>query len=736
MMGGPWVRVWLYLAVMSTGLAFSVVFTGEVAGAPSYDSPGKVFSVMLWATLIAIAVGSAGTYRFVLIPPVTALYTLIAVYGLPPTTISDWQSLFREIVADLYEAGNIMYLEPVPYDIFPGLLLLMIPLVMVLAAFSTSMTLYERSPVVSVVILGVTIAIISTSSFETGVGPYFSVFLVSAVALLLTAGSGEETGKPGRPAMIAGAVVVFLVLALPRLPYSDFTVTPGLIDWTNVGNWGTSRLDVQADVGDYLNGGRDAALLRVNSSEALRWRGGTLDYFDGVRWSDTTAPGEDDGEEIAPGLPTRYVEQRVEVLNARTELVFGGYKILQTSLEDATENSDGSWSVDEPLEAGADYRVISEVPQPTEEQLQGAGTDYPASVRERFLQLPEDLPQEVSDTARKTERGYNTDNPYETARAIEQYLLYDGGFTYNLDADYRRADQALEKFLSEDGDREGFCTQFATSMALIARERGIPSRVVYGSTQGEPDDANEYVVYGRNMHTWVEIYFPGIGWYPFDPTPGFVLPQAMESNAPRPTAPISQQDFLPQELSPAQRGPSQTPVEEEGPEAQETTRDRDISTPVWPVLILVPILVLAVAAIKRMLLARGRPEDLYRDLTGRLRDVLAPGRGSIADSPALTPTERVLLLAGAAGLDETPFKEFARAYSDHLYSPNPSPDIRRSYRNAVRELESLPRWRRFLAAINPASLMSRAKGGLGAVGNRVRKALSGLLQKLRRRKRR
>ena len=727
-MSGVWMRIWLYLAVLATGLSFSLVFTGEMAGT-SQDAPGRAFGIMLGASLLAIAVGSAGKYRFVLIPPATVLYTMFAVYGFPPVTLSGWRSLFLEVRTDLYEAGNIMYLEPVPYDLYPGLLLLMVPLVMVLGAFSTSMTLYERSPVVSVVVLGVTLAIISTSNFESGAGPYFFVFLVSAIALLLKADSDSaagETAGPGRPVVIAGAVLVLLVLALPRLPYSDLTVTPGLIDWTNVGNWGTSRLDVQADVGDYLNSGQDSALLRVRSSEPLRWRGGTLDYFDGVRWTDTTVPNEDDGEEVAPVVPTRYVEQQVEVLNARSEVIFGGYKIVQTDLEDATENSDGSWSVDEPLEDGSRYRVISEVPQPTEEQLLNAGTDYPASVRERFLQLPENMPEEVAATARETERGYDTDNPYDTARAIEQYLLYDGGFTYNLDADYRRADRALEQFLSENGEREGFCTQFATSMALIARERGLPARVVYGSTQGEADEPNEYIVRGGNMHVWVEIYFPNIGWYPFDPTPGFVLPQAMESNAPRPAGPISQQDFqdfLPQGPAGA-RGESQSPVTESNPDDTEATPTRGTSAPLWPILMLAPIFLLTTAAIKRILLFRGRPEDLYKDLMGRLRDVLAPGRGSIADSPALTPIERVLLLAGAAGLEEAPFKEFARAYSDHLYSPGPSPDLGHTYQEATKEFRRIPRWRRLLGAANPASLAARAKSGTVAAGRRVRKALS------------
>ena len=441
-----------------------------------------------------------------------------------------------------------MYLEPVPYDIFPGLLLLMVPLVMVLAAFSTSMTLYERSPVISVVVLGVTIAIISTSSFETGMGPYFFVFLASAVALLICAGSTDstdpgETAGPGRPTVVAGTVLVLFVLLLPRLPYSDLTATPGLVDWTNVGNWGTSRLETQADVGDYLNNGREAMLFKVRSQEPLEWRGGTLDYFDGTRWSDTTGPGEEYGEEVSPGIETSTILQEVEILNARTSLVFGGYKIVQTDLEGARENSDGSWSVGEPLEFGSEYTLISEVPQPTEDQLRNAGTDYPSGVREKFLQQPDDVPQEVSETAREIQNRYNTDNAYGTARAIEQYLRLDGGFTYNLDADYRRADRALEKFLGEDGEREGFCTQFATSMALISRELDIPSRVVYGSTQGEPGDPGEYIVRGRNMHTWVELYFPGIGWYSFDPTPGFSLPEAMQANAPPPQTPVAQDDL-------------------------------------------------------------------------------------------------------------------------------------------------------------------------------------------------
>ena len=158
-------------------------------------------------------------------------------------------------------------------------------------------------------------------------------------------------------------------------------------------------------------------------------------------------------------------------------------------------------------------------------------------MEEKFLQLPEDTPPVVSETAQKIQRRYDPATPYDKARAIEQYLIYDGGFTYNLDVSYRRADKAVEEFLGEG--KEGFCTQFSTSMALLLRDMNVPSRVVYGSTSGEEVSQGEYLVRGSNMHTWVEAYFPGVGWYPFNPTPGFSMPDAMEANAPRPELPLA-----------------------------------------------------------------------------------------------------------------------------------------------------------------------------------------------------
>jgi len=744
-MSGSKTRLWLYGAALATGGAFSILFTGETYDGA--DGGFGAFSVvaiiaghkallpLLLAAAVAALVGSAGRWRFVLLFPAIVAYTLAAVYGEELFSVSGWQEFAQVALGDIYNAANTMYVQPIPYDLSPGLFVVLVPLVMILVAFATSATLYEESPVISVVVLGLTIGVLSTISFEDGAGPFFAVFLVCAVGLFLSTGGTGPDG-PGRPAVVAGAIVVALVLLMPRMPFSDETLSTGLIDWTRIGTGGTSRLGVQADVGDYLTAGREAELLRIRSSEPLLWRGGTMDHFDGVRWSDTTQPGADDGEEIARDIETRPVLQRVQVLNAQTDLIFGGYKIVHTS-EDlgATENSDGSWSMDEPFEEGDVYEVLSEIPQPTKAQLRGAGSDYPSSVEQKFLQLPDDTPPVVDETAKKILRKYEPATPYDRARAIERYLIYDGGFTYNLDVSYRRADKAVEEFLG-DG-KEGFCTQFSTSMALLLRDMNVPSRVVYGATSGEEVSQGEYLIRGSNMHTWVEAYFPGVGWYPFNPTPGFSMPAAMEANAPRPELPSagglqgSDRSLDKRQLA-QDRAQQREAEQDQNLAGQDSTTGRSgkNGTPLWLLLVLVPLLLVAAVPLsKRALLARGRPEDLYMDLTGRLRDVLPPDRSIVADSPALTPTERVLILAGAAGVEEAPMRRFALAYSDYLYSADSKSDhVSSAFRDASTAYGRLPRWRRALGAVNPSSLLARSRKYASARRAQLGKTLRGRLR--------
>jgi transglutaminase-like putative cysteine protease len=726
--GGWKVRLPLYAAGLATGGAVGVLFTG---GAMPY---------LLGAALVALLVGSAGAYRFLLLFPVATLYVLVAVYGTPPLSLGGWRRVFERVGQDVYEGVAIAYAAPVPYDLHPGLLVVLIPIVVIVVTFATSATIYEESPVVSVAVLGLTIGTLSTISFEAGIGPFFALFLVSGVALLLLAGDRMGWGERLAPAAaVAGALVAGVVLVLPEVPFAEEAIQPAQIDWTRIGTGGTSRLAVQADVGDYLTRGRDEELMRIKSPEPMLWRGGTLDHFDGVRWSSTVDRGEDDGEEISDSVPTRKVIQEVKVLQAETSLLFGGYQISNASVPYATERSDGSWTSARPLTEDSSYRVLSRIPQPSVAQLEAAGAAYPALVREKFLQLPEDRPEVLAETAREIQDDYAPRTPYDTARSIERYLISDGGFTYNIGADYTRADKAIEEFLGDE--REGFCTQFATSMALLSRELGVPSRIVYGATTGKETEPGEYVVTGYNMHTWVEIYFPGVGWYPFDPTPGFSVPSVMEENAPRPE--MNDLSYVSSE-APALKGretqapasdPVETPVGEGFAGSAEETSVWDRYAYALLSVLLVLLFLAAVPLVKGALVARGRPEDLYRDLTGRLRDVLpfTSGAGPKgADSPALTPTERLLLLAGAAGIEEVPFREFARTYSESLYAPDLPSNTTRAYRKALLEYEKLPRWKRILGVTNPTSLLLRARRRLVTYKGRFGKALRAKIRALKR----
>ena len=168
------------------------------------------------------------------------------------------------------------------------------------------------------------------------------------------------------------------------------------------------------------------------------------------------------------------------------------------------------------------YEVTSSVSAAEPEQLRAAGADYPLHVVTRYTQLTRDLPQRVKDLAASLTAEAET--PYDKALAVEAHLKT---LPYNLQIEPPPYDaDGVDHFLFEQG--QGYSEYFASSMAVMLRAVGIPARVAVGYTTGDQVESEPaYAVNDSHSHAWVEVYFPGYDWIPFEPTPGALLPVVM-----------------------------------------------------------------------------------------------------------------------------------------------------------------------------------------------------------------
>ena len=185
----------------------------------------------------------------------------------------------------------------------------------------------------------------------------------------------------------------------------------------------------------------------------------------------------------------------------------GNYRLVSRDDAGAVFNTD----LEHPVST---YEADSNVAQPGPTELRGAGRDYPPAVLLNYLQLPR-LDPRMAPLAEQITAA--ADNNYDKAVALERYLRTHFGYTLQLGRSAHR--DPLAYFLFER--KQGHCEYFASSMAVMLRTLGIPSRVVNGFRTGEFNDlTSQYLVRASNAHSWVEAYFPGHGWIRFDPHAG------------------------------------------------------------------------------------------------------------------------------------------------------------------------------------------------------------------------
>ena len=160
------------------------------------------------------------------------------------------------------------------------------------------------------------------------------------------------------------------------------------------------------------------------------------------------------------------------------------------------------------------YEVTGLASTASPDTLRGAGTDYPAWVTDRYLQLPET----VTDRTRALANDLVASQPtvFDAASAVEQYVR--STIAYREDIDAPPDGQDVVDYVLFDS-QEGYCEYYASAMAVLLRAEGIPTRVVGGYFPAPYDaDAGGNLYREKNAHLWVEVFFPGFGWIPFEPT--------------------------------------------------------------------------------------------------------------------------------------------------------------------------------------------------------------------------
>lgn len=342
---------------------------------------------------------------------------------------------------------------------------------------------------------------------------------------------------------------------------------------------------------------------------------------------------------------------------------------------------------------GASYEVGSLVVEPTADQLAAAGPPPQELVRE-YTQVPGSLPKVVADTAEQVTQG--SSNAYEQAVKLQDWFASDGGFTYDTTVTSGTGSSAIARFLR---DKEGFCVHFSFSMAAMARTLGIPARVAVGFTPGTMKTDGAISVGLRDAHAWPELYFEGVGWTRFEPTPSRgstpswtrpEVPTDSASDAAQPSAgtsaeasaaPSAEDSCPPQLRQEGGCGPSQEPG---------AALPTDRGTPLWKVLLAVHAAVLVVAAlVLSPLLWRIRTRNRRLGSGGRTPEAAAARTlaawqeitdtawdHGIAPDESLTPRKAAARIVRLGRLDTTTAEavhRIAGSVEQVLYAPEPRP---------------------------------------------------------------
>jgi transglutaminase-like putative cysteine protease len=494
-----------------------------------------------WPALILICALMVGTATLVraltrrrFVPPLVnvavLLGTVTALFapGTGILVVIPTARTWAVFAANIDAAGFSIKTQSVPAIADEGITFLLVAGIGAIALLADLVAITLRAPALAGIPLLVILAVPALTTLD--LSDELS-FILTAAAYLWLLRAGRPTGQRRLSfALGAGAVAVAIVLPI-LVPQSSSPSTP-------LGNAGFST-----GVNPVLSLGRDLRQFDEHTVYTYSTSSGkphylrlvTLENFNGASWSPAVVKVDDSrtvnklpappglakniakksettdvrvGNLVSTWLPLPYPSSSVSGLNGRW---YWEPSALSVSSTDTTVN-------------GQDYSVKSVIANPTPGQLAHAGTKVPSGF-DKYLELPSDLPSIITETADRV-AGNLTSN-YAKALALQDFFRL-GDFDYSETAPVSdgydgTGVSVIARFLSA---KSGYCIHFASAMAVLARDLGIPSRVAVGFLPGSANkenkgvDGREFTVTSHDLHAWPELYFDGVGWIPFEPTPG------------------------------------------------------------------------------------------------------------------------------------------------------------------------------------------------------------------------
>jgi hypothetical protein len=516
----------LMLALAAALVSLSVVFTTA-----SWWLPAMVFAVL---TTVAIGVMRPRT-RFTWLPTLAGILALLvlATFSFAPSVaylrfIPNFDVFVRfNRLAELGGesiAGQAIPAEPTEGILFilvvgAGLLAVVLDLIAIVAA---------RPALTGIPLLAL---LITPTIMDPSLGTPF-YFLLTAIAYLIVlyVGLGEvRTGGAVAvgAAALAAALIVPVLLPPPTAPEIDTGGTGGFA----VG------INAFITLGDNLRRDqvRRVMTYRTDTGGDEYLTVSVIRDFNGPQWG-PSAPTRRDNAALdqfgeIPGLSDTAVKTNVVTTNI-TITNMGGHWLPAPYAPRTVSGADSDWTYDpenltinSPSEdaRGEKYTVVSATPTPTQEQLRAADPDA-ARLLGDYLQLPNGLSQDVVDTAAQVVG--DADTNFDKALALQEYFT-GGDFEYSeiapVEDNYDGSSgRVIGTFLEK---KSGYCVHFSSAMAVMARSLGIPARIAVGFTPGEFIEGKDgkpgyFAVTTQNLHAWPELWFDGIGWVRFEPTPG------------------------------------------------------------------------------------------------------------------------------------------------------------------------------------------------------------------------